>query len=149
MESCAHVSRRKLILRCCHLSAILPFAGWVYFTQLTRNTFRPNAFDGSDFLICAAAALLPLLCHIMLLLLERRWRIAPSGWIFSVTVFTVTATGWIYTCAHSFPLWKTAFNTTQIVATQYFRLRLSCILGLLCALVSMLPAALPLRPKPA
>lgn len=146
MESQKRDLIQRFIVRCCHLTALLAPAGWVHLTLLTRNTFRPNTFSGGDFVICTTAALLPLLCHLLVWYLQKRWGGTHTrSWLLSAAVFTLSGAAWIYTCAHSFPAWKTALDTTQIALTQYRRLHLTCIIGLLCALISLIPPVMICR----
>lgn len=133
------VPRAGLI--CCYLSAIFAPLGWLYFTLLTRNTFRLNELVGGDLILCVVCALIPAFCNCFVWFVQRGGPVL-RGWLLACSGFVVAAAGWLITLATQWNVWDAAYSTGVIEKTQQGMLRAVSLIGLVAALVPLIPVVI-------
>lgn len=132
---------RGAFLIACYAAAILAPLGWLYFTLLTRNSFRLGEFTPGDLAVCLACGVVPLLCNALAWLLQRRGPVV-RGWLPACAAFVVAAAGWIIILSQQWSLWNGAFAAGIIDRTQRNLLRTAALSGLGLSLGALIPVAI-------
>lgn len=111
---------------------VLPLGGWVYFTVLTRNSFRLWEFSGSNQMMCLGLAVLPILWWLVLAAMR-----GPQGIDLAAILFTLAACGWMLTLGTQWDAWIRAAAAESIGIIQRDRLRVTALVSLAVCLLPL------------